>query len=110
MIKVDRAKKNTKAEELLLTEKLVRELVLHAVAACGAVLRFAPLNMRSDREVVMAAVANDPHAWVHAAPLESEHYEREVLEVRRAGLEKEHAAVVARHRRSPSTQRARALA
>ena len=103
------AAKSTQSEELQMTAKLVRALVLDAVTACGAVLRFAPLNLRSDREVVMAAVANDPHAWVHAAPLESELHEREILKIRVAGLEKEHAAVVGRHW-SPDAERRHALA
>jgi hypothetical protein len=82
------------AEIDAISETIVRKMVLSAVSMCGQMLRFAPLRMRQDKEIVMAAVHDDPHAWNHADLLQET--EADAIRLQwRAGLEEEHAGIVA---------------
>jgi len=47
--------------------KADREIVLAAVAQCGYALRHAASELKADREIVLAAVAQNEEAWKYAA-------------------------------------------
>ena len=78
--------------------KNMRAFVLGAVSKCGEVLRWAPVELKGDADIVRSAVESDPHAWRHAATVQSAAAERTILELRHSGLQREHERVVERHR------------
>ena len=47
-----------------------QELVTTALRECGGALRFVPLPLRRDKEVVLAAVQRDGEALVYAGELQ----------------------------------------
>lgn len=51
-----------------LNQHSLQELVSTALRECGSALRFVPVPLRRDREVVLVAVQNDGEALFYAPP------------------------------------------